>query len=95
MWKSIVITTALLFFGVTNAHAGDFGYKADKKNEKHTIVAAEKEMSFSDILNGLDISENISTNLVFGLEDNYRNNLEGRDDPSQTMGLGLGFSFSF
>jgi hypothetical protein len=96
MWKKIVITGALLFWGLTNAYAADFDYKSARERlDTETIITTENETSFSAILNGLHINDSVKTNLIFGLDDDHYDNLDGPNDPPETTGLGLGFSFSF
>lgn len=92
MWKSIIITTALMLFGQANAYAADFGYSDDSKQK---TVAVEKEIFLSDIITGLDISDEMSAGLVFGLNDEYTPAHDGPDEKPGVFGLGLGFSFSF
>lgn len=96
MWKSIVITTGLMLFGLVNAYASDFGYKdKNKLNKIQTVIKAEQEMSFSDFITGLDISDNMNTGLIFGLDSPQTPAHDGPDAQPETFGLGLGFSFSF
>ncbi|TIH12383.1 hypothetical protein D0S45_18255 [Marinifilum sp. JC120] len=96
MWKSIVVTTALMLFGMVNAHAADFGYLEKSKQAKpQNITAVENEMSFSDIITGLNISDEMSTSLIFGLDSADVPAHDGPDGQPSTFGLGLGFSFSF
>ncbi|ACS80117.1 hypothetical protein [Maridesulfovibrio salexigens] len=96
MWKSIVVTTALLFFGSNNLFAADFGYiEENKPNEKQTVASMEKEFSFTDFVTGLDITDDMKTGLIFGLDNQNIDLHAGPDAPPSSMGLGLGFSFSF
>ncbi|NDV24460.1 hypothetical protein [Desulfovibrio sp. JC022] len=96
MWKSIIITTALMLFGLVNAHAADFGYPEKSKQAKaQTITSVEKEISFSDIITGLNISDEMSTGLIFGLDGPDTPAHDGPDGHPGVFGLGLGFNFSF
>ncbi|WP_319781122.1 hypothetical protein [Maridesulfovibrio sp.] len=96
MWKSIIITTALLFFGTNNVFAADFGYVEDAKpKETQTVLSMEKNLSLTDFITGLNITDEMSTNLIFGLDDNPAFTNDGPDAPPSTIGIGLGFSFSF
>jgi hypothetical protein len=96
MWKSIIVTTALMLFGSNNIYAADFGYaeKTDAK-EKQTVASMEDEFSFTDFVTGLDITEDMKTGLIFGLDNQNIDLHAGPDAPPSSMGLGLGFSFSF
>ncbi|WP_320175487.1 hypothetical protein [Maridesulfovibrio sp.] len=96
MWKSIVVTSALLLFGSNNIFAADFGYVEETKSkEQQTVASMEKEFSFTDFVTGLDITDDMQTGLIFGLDNQPTETHAGPDAPPSAMGLGLGFSFSF
>ncbi|GEM_PF-3433354 len=96
MWKLIVITTGLMLFGLVNAYASDFRYGDKAKQDKiQTVINSERKMSFSDFITGLDISDNMNTGLIFGLDSSRTPAHDGPDAPPETFGLGLGLSFSF
>ncbi|MDC7217400.1 MAG: hypothetical protein PQJ28_00100 [Spirochaetales bacterium] len=96
MWKSIVITTALLLFGTNNIFAADFGYVEETNtSEKTTVSSMEEEFSLTDFVTGLNITDDMQTGLIFGLDSHPTAAHEGPEAPPSAMGLGLGFSFSF
>ncbi|MFW5498786.1 MULTISPECIES: hypothetical protein [unclassified Maridesulfovibrio] len=94
MWKSIIVTTALMLFGSNNVFAADFGYIEDTK-PKQTVISMEKEFSFTDFVTGLNITDDMKTGLIFGLDNQDTELHAGPDAPPSATGLGLGFSFSF
>lgn len=96
MWKSIVITTGLMLFGLANANASDFGYEdISKTNKIQTIINTEREMSFSDFITGLNLLDNMNTKLILGLDRSNTPDHDGPDPQPETLGLGLGFNFNF
>ncbi|WP_419779713.1 hypothetical protein [Maridesulfovibrio sp.] len=92
MLKSIIMTTALMFFGLTNCFAADFGYAEDPKPAQTRIT---NDFSLSEIVNGLNLTETLKTELIFGLDKHHESAHDGPDATPSTMGVGLGFSFTF
>ena len=92
MWKSIIMTTALIYLGLTNCYAADFGYAEDPKPAQTSILS---DFSISEIVNGLNITDTMSTELLFGLDEHSETGPDGPDASPSTMGIGLGFSFTF
>lgn len=92
MLKSIILTTALIFLGLTNCFAADFGYADDPKPAQASTV---NEFSLSEIVNGLNLTDTLKTELIFGLDKHHESAHDGPDETPSTMGIGLGFSFTF
>ncbi|WP_415717702.1 hypothetical protein [Maridesulfovibrio sp.] len=92
MWKSILVATTLIFFGFTNCYAADFGYAEDPEPVQTSKLS---DFSISEIVNGLNITDTMRTELLFGLDEHTDPGHDGPDASPSTMGIGLGFSFSF
>ncbi len=98
MWKSIIIITSLLVaMGSANTYAAGI---ESMKRETHQDRVDRNEifnerMSFNEMMGSFNLSEDVSTGIIFGLDREDRPSHEGPRDESKGMGIGIGFSLSF
>ncbi|CCO24372.1 hypothetical protein [Maridesulfovibrio hydrothermalis] len=97
MWKSLIITTALLAFGASTIHAAglESGQRITLRDRSERNTILEHRISYNEMITGLSISDDINAGFVFGLDKEKQDSHEGPTDKSKGFGIGLGLSFSF
>jgi len=98
MWKSIIIVTSMFMaFSTVNVYAAglESGVRKTTRDRIERNTPLNDHNSFNSMMTGLNLSNDVSAGLVFGLDRETPAPHDGPDDNYKGFGLGVGLSFSF